>query len=967
MALRGRSVAVDGPHSGVSEALGVLAASDQPFWGLLEAAPDAMVVVDADGEIVLVNGQTERLFGYCRAEMLGQGLEMLLPERFRVRHAGHLRRYADAPGMRAMGTNLELFGRRKDGSEVPVEISLSPVRTEQGLFLSSAIRDVTDRKRTEATMRMLSSLVESSSDAIVSYTVQGAITTWNAGAEGIFGYTAQEAVGRSATLILGEADSDVCSQLDAGNPVRLLETDGHRKDGSTVAISLSVSFVYDADGAKIGVSCIARDVSEIKRRQAEADRARLIAAQQAAHVGSFEIDMRTGGRWWSAEYRRIIGVANNQPASRELMLTAVHPDDRQRVEAAWLTLDSGGQASDFGYRIVRPSGEVRWVRSLTSFEYAEDGSPARILGTTMDVTDLHLADVQRREAETNFQLGFNLSPIGIGVADLDGQFQRVNPAVCAIFGRSEMETLGRRAQDFLHHDDVGSISVASSPVPSGEAETAHVERRYLRPDGVAVWVQETVSFVPGLDEGAAHLFMQLQDITSRKLAEAELEYQAFHDPLTGLAHRLLLTKNLERSLVRAKASGGQVSVLFLDVDQFKVINDGLGHTAGDGLLVQLAKRLQSMVRITDTLARFGGDEFVIVCENITRENTERLVERIVASGKDPFVLEGQDVFATVSVGIVLASADEDTETVLRNSDAAMYDAKNRGRAQATMFSEEMHTRASSRLDLESQLARALDHDEFRVHYQPIVDVSTEGVVGFEALVRWVHPIRGLISPLEFIPIAEQTGMIIPIGEWVLREALAQAQKWRTEIPGAAALSISVNFSVLQLQDADFVAVVADALARSGLAPTALHLEITESVMMNDIEAAVETLNALHALGVRLSLDDFGTGHASLGHLDRLPVQTIKIDRSFVGGLGGENAKAASIVQAIVNLARSLDLDVVAEGVETVEQLLDLRRMGARLAQGLLWSEPLPPQEIPHWLRTATGKAASQTRETPPAR
>ncbi|WP_166790480.1 sensor domain-containing protein [Cryobacterium tagatosivorans] len=935
--------------------------SDQEFWGLLEAAPDAMVVVNTDGEIVLVNGQTERLFGYSRAEMLGQGIEMLLPERFRVRHAGHFARYAGAPGMRAMGSNLELFGRRRDGSEVPVEISLSPVRTEHGLFLSSSIRDVTDRKRTEATMRMLSSLVESSSDAIVSYTVEGAIMTWNAGAEAMFGYTAQEAVGRSATLILGDADSDVCSQLDAGNPVRLLETDGYRKDGSTVAISLSVSFVYDADGAKIGVSCIARDVSEIKRRQAEAeaDRARLIAAQQAAHVGSFEIDMRTGDRWWSAEYWRIIGVANTQPASRELMLTSVHPDDRERVEAVWLTLDSGGRASDFGYRIVRPSGEVRWVRSLTSFEYAEDGSPARILGTTMDVTDLHLADVQRREAETNFQLGFNLSPIGIGVADLEGQFQRVNPAVCEIFGRSEMEILGRRAEDFLHQDDVGSISVASSHMQSNEAETAHVEKRYLRPDGVAVWVQETVSFVPGLDDGAAHLFMQLQDITSRKLAEADLEYQAFHDPLTGLANRLLLTKNLERSLVRAKASGGQVSVLFLDVDQFKVINDGLGHTAGDGLLVQLAKRLQSMVRLTDTLARFGGDEFVIVCENITRENTERLVERIVASGKDPFVLEGQDVFATVSVGIVLASADEDTETVLRNSDAAMYDAKNRGRAQAMMFSEEMHTRASSRLDLESQLARALDHNELRVYYQPIVDVSTEGVVGFEALVRWAHPIRGLISPLEFIPIAEQTGMIIPIGEWVLREALAQAQKWRTEIPGAAALSISVNFSVLQLQDPDFVAVVADALTRSGLAPTALHLEITESVMMNDIEAAAETLNALHALGVRLSLDDFGTGHASLGHLDRLPVQTIKIDRSFVGGLGGENPKAASIVQAIVNLARSLDLDVVAEGVETVEQLLDLRRIGARLAQGFLWSRPLPPQEIPQWLMRASGRAASQ--------
>lgn len=956
-ALRGRFVEAVSPHAGVSEAFSAHVASDQQLWGLLEAAPDAMVVVNADGEIVLVNVQTERLFGYPRAEMLGRPLEMLLPERFRVRHAGHLGRYAAAPGVRAMGTNLELLGRRRDGSEIPVEISLSPVRTERGLFLSSAIRDITDRKRTEATLRMLSSLVESSSDGIVSYTVEGAITTWNAGAEAMFGYTTEEALGRSATLILGEAYGDVCSTLDAGHPVRSLETDGFRKDGSTVAISLSVSFVYDAGGAKVGVSCIARDVSDIKRGQAEAeaDRARLVAAQQAAHVGSFEIDMLTGGRWWSAEYRRILGVADDEAASRELMLTTVHPDDRHRVEVTLLTLDSGTESAGFGYRIVRPSGEVRWVRSLTSLEYDGDGSLVRILGTTMDVTDLHLADVQRREAESNFRLGFNLSPIGIGVADLTGRFQRVNPAVCAIFGRPELEILGRRADDFLHQDDVGLNSAASSRVQSGAADTTHVERRYLRPDGAAVWVQETVSLVPGFHDSPAHLFIQLQDVTSRKLAEAELEYQAFHDPLTGLANRSLLTRNLERSLARAKASTGQVSVIFLDVDQFKVINDGLGHTAGDELLVQLSQRLKSMVRLTDTLARFGGDEFVIVCENITQENTERLVERIVASGKDPFVLEGQDVFATVSVGIVLAGADEDTETVLRNSDAAMYSAKNRGRAQATMFSEEMHTRASSRLDLESQLARVLEQHELCVHYQPIVDVRTERVVGFEALVRWVHPTRGLISPIEFIPIAEQTGMINPIGEWVLREALAQAHRWRTEVPGAAALTVAVNVSVLQMRGTDFVAVVADALTRSGLAPTALQLEITESVSMHDVEGASETLNALRALGVRLSLDDFGTGHASLTHLDRLPVQTIKIDRSFVRGLGGENPKSAAIVQAIVDLAESLDLDVIAEGVETVEHLMDLRRIGARLAQGILWSEPLPPQEIPRWLLATDAK------------
>ncbi|TFD74645.1 PAS domain S-box protein [Cryobacterium psychrophilum] len=472
--------------------------SDFEYRELLEAAPDAMVIVNADSEIVLVNAQAERIFGYPRAELLGQGLEILLPERFRTGHASHLARFAECPSTRAMGSNVELVGRRRDGSEFPVEIALSPLKADRGMLFSSAIRDVTERKRTEASLRMLSAQVEASSDAIFSCGTDNVITTWNAAAESTFGYSVEEAVGQPASLMLGTADHDVDTQLDAGTQVRSLETVGHRKDGSTVEISLSVSFLYDAQNVKMGSSFIARDVSEANLRRAESDldRARLATTQHTAGVGSFELDLTTGERWWSDEFWRILGVDVAENASLELMLTGVHPDDRETVENAVTSLYSGAPV-DLIYRVVSPSGHVRWVHSRANAEFAEDGSPVRILGTTLDVTDLHLAHTQRREAETNFQIGFDLSPIGTAIATLAGRLTQVNPAVCDILGRTTDKILGKLLQAFRHPEDTAGQLEAFELNRAVKSRPAHVDRQYQQPDGDVVWVQETVSTVPG--------------------------------------------------------------------------------------------------------------------------------------------------------------------------------------------------------------------------------------------------------------------------------------------------------------------------------------------------------------------------------------------------------------------------------------------------------------------------------------
>lgn len=922
--------------------------SDHEYRQLLETVAEAMVIVNADSKIVLINIQAQRMFGYSRAELLGKPFETLLVERFRSGHAAHLARFAEGLSSRVRGS-IELVGLRRDSSEFPAEILLSPVETDRGMLFSSVIRDVSERKRSEAAMLMLSAQVEASSDAIFSCGTDHLITTWNSAAESMFGYSLQEAVGRPVSLMLGKADRHVYAQVDAGNQVRPLETAGHRKDGSTVEISLSGSVVQDSKNVTTGISYIARDISgaNFHRAESDVDRARLVSAQQTASIGSFEIDLVKGDRWWSSEYWRILGIHFAEKASLELMLSSVYPDDRDTVESLARELFSGGPAIDLVHRVVNSSGQTRWVHTLA---HAEDsGGVSRILGTMMDVTNLHQADTQRRETETNFQLGFNFSVIGSVIASIDGRLDHVNPAVCEILGRTGDEILGRYLEDFRHPEDPARHLEPFVPGETTKPGPTQIERRYRRPDGRTVWVEETASPVPDEEGGLAYSFVQLHDITARKHAEYELVRRVSHDPLTGLANRLLLTETLDRLLAASRDSGAEVSVIFLDVDPFKNITDGLGHSIGDQLLVQMAKRLQSMVRRDDTLARRGGNEFVIVCENMTLENTERMVERIIESTQKPFRLGGQEVFVSVSGGFVLASGEDDAVAVLRRSDAVTYQAKYHDRVQAMVFSEEMYRKASSRLDLESQLMRVLDKNELQVYYQPIVEVSTENVVSFEALVRWVHPDRGLISPLDFIPVAEEIGMIIPIGEWVLRQALQQVQQWRAELTGAENLSISVNVSAVQLQDPDFVLVVADSLSTTGLDPAALHLEVTETMLMSDVDVAVRALHALRALGVSLSIDDFGTGHAALGYLSSLPVQTVKIDRSFVDGLNKDDAKATSIVDAIVSLARALDLDVIAEGVETTGQLAELRRIGARLGQGYLWSRPLPPNKIPDWL------------------
>jgi diguanylate cyclase (GGDEF)-like protein len=435
----------------------------------------------------------------------------------------------------------------------------------------------------------------------------------------------------------------------------------------------------------------------------------------------------------------------------------------------------------------------------------------------------------------------------------------------------------------------------------------------------------------------------------RKASETQLEFQAHHDPLTGLPNRALFLEFLTLALARARRKRNATAVLFLDLDEFKNYNDSLGHEHGDALLVAVGHRLRGVLRPGDTLARFGGDEFTVLCEDLggpdAKQHAIEVAERLLEALRLPFRPDGEERFLSASVGIALAGGSRELpEDLLRDADAAMYRAKARGKARWELFDERMRARARERLETESALHRALERHEFRLFYQPIVSIAEARYIGVEALIRWQHPERGLVAPQDFVSLAEETGLIVPLGAWVLTDVCRQYGEWRKDARIDPNVVVAMNLSAKQISHPGIVETVESALARSAIPAANLCLEITESVLLDDTGPALKTLTELKELGVQLSMDDFGTGYSSLGYLKRFPIDSVKVDRSFVDGLG-RDAEDSAIVAGVVSLGRALGLTVVGEGVETEGQLAALVELGCDQAQGFFFSPPRPANDI----------------------
>jgi diguanylate cyclase (GGDEF)-like protein/PAS domain S-box-containing protein len=536
-----------------------------------------------------------------------------------------------------------------------------------------------------------------------------------------------------------------------------------------------------------------------------------------------------------------------------------------------------------------------------------------------------------------------------GLFDWDLRSDRVyySPRWKAMVGRAE-EDVGEEPAEWLgriHPDDAARVRADLQAHLEGDSSHFESEHRIVRGDGTSVFVLCRGLLVRDAQGRAIRLAGSQTDISERKRAEAQILHDALHDPLTGLPNRTLFLDRLGQAVARRRRHDGyRFAVLFLDLDRFKLVNDSLGHLVGDRLLVGLAERLAGCVRPEDTVARLGGDEFAILLDEIQEDHdATKVASRIQEELRRPFGLAGQEVFSTASIGVTLGdSRERRPEDLLRDADTAMYRAKAQGRDRHEIFDDAMHSRAVAALELETDLRRALERGGLRLVYQPIVSLASGRAVGFEALARWPLPDGGFVPPDEFIPLAEETGLILPLGQFVLREACAAARHWQEG--GGGGLSVSVNISAREFGQPGLVDRIKDLLAENGLAPAQLRLEITESLIMDDPDEAVVRCLALRELGVGIDIDDFGTGYSSLSYLRRFPVDSLKIDRSFVGDMD-TSTEDHEIVRAIVSLAGTLGIKTVAEGVETAEQLKRLRGLGCDFAQGYYFSRPVDAQDV----------------------
>jgi diguanylate cyclase (GGDEF)-like protein/PAS domain S-box-containing protein len=675
-------------------------------------------------------------------------------------------------------------------------------------------------------------------------------------------------------------------------------------------------------------------------RTLQRNKALLEEAQRIASIGNYEWNLADGKMEWSDQVYQILRVSPQEvEPNLEALLERILVEDFSRVNAAFRTAMKTRQPYAIEHPIRRGDGSTGHVSQQGEVHYNASGEPVRLVGVMQDITERH----QAGESMRKLSAAVEQTADAVMITNQEGVIEYVNPAFTRLSGYTSAEACGQTPR-LLKSGRQPQIFYTRmwNQILRGEVFSDTLINR--RKDGTLYHEARTIT--PQRDRAGqiTHFISTGRDITDQIQAQERMQYLAHHDALTGLPNRVLLNDRIEQAIARSKWRSRHVAVLFLDMDRFKVINDSLGHVVGDELLKLMAERLNTCVREGDTVARLGGDEFAVVLNDVaTRDDVTQAAQKILKAIEIPFGIDGRELFVTTSIGISMYPQDGDSwQVLLRRADVAMYNAKAAGKNVFHFYTDRDETLELARLGLETDLRRALERKEFYLVFQPLIEAATQRVIGMEALLRWRRQDGRIVPPSEFIGLLEETGLIQPVGQWVLLTACAQAQDMRRL--GLGPLRVAVNISLYQFRQKGFVQQVRDVLGQTGLAPDQLELEITEGVLVDDVKEATQILEALNAAGVRLAIDDFGTGYSSMHYLRRLPFDVLKIDKSFIDGLPASRDSVA-IVSAISTLARSMELDVVAEGVETSEQFEFVAGQGCHAIQGYYFSPPVAADEF----------------------
>jgi diguanylate cyclase (GGDEF)-like protein/PAS domain S-box-containing protein len=804
-------------------------------------------------------------------------------------------------------------------------------------------------------------LVETASDAILTVDGDGRILFANRAVERIFGHPVTAIIGEPLAFLVPDfpRPGDLAAGFHEGragkSPSDRMELTGLHSSGRDVPLEASIGLL-PRDGRQL-LTVIARDATERKKseRALRESEERLRTLIRNAPIVLFALDREGVVTHLEGSGLDAVGLRPGQAVGRSAF--ELYRDYPRALELLRRALN--GEAFQETVEVANMSFELELAPRKDS-----DGVLAGVIGVATNVTGLRRAERAADESELRYRMLFEGNLAGVFRTTLEGKILDCNDSFANIFGyRSREEALSLPAWDFYPTPEDRRTMLARLKERKG---LTNYEQCLRRKDGSHVWVLENGNLIEDAEGQPVLIEGTVIDITDRKRAEERVKHLAFHDSLTGLPNRLLFNDRLRVAMMHAKRYREKLAVLFLDIDRFKVINDSLGHSIGDELLRRVAERVGGCIRQEDTIARLGGDEFTVLLPGIAREqDAAAIAGKILDSVRLPFFIEHRELFVTTSIGVTIYPDDgADPEALVRNADTAMYRAKEQGRDNYQLYAPTMSSKALERLSLEGRLRQALQNRELVVYYQPLIEIATGRIRGAEALLRWRHPELGLVAPGDFIAIAEVSGLVVPIGQWVLRTACAQARLWHSR--GREDFSVAVNLSSRQFQQADLVFQVTEALQQAALPPEALDLEITESNAMQNAELSISALNDLKKLGVRLSMDDFGTGYSSLNYLKRFPIDRIKIDQTFVRDVTLESNDAA-IAAAIIAMAHSLQLTVVAEGVETTAQLEFLRAQRCDEMQGYLFSPPLPAEDFERLLEAEKATEGTERAKTPKAR